>query len=100
MNNVKVERSVNRMITCKTIPVDTYIEGYEAYPVWSEELGWYHVPKAVKGWIDSVYVENGEVAYYVTQADDKFQGHRGTHIRPSLGDITILEEQKERILFH
>lgn len=65
---------------------DDYIEGYEHYG--------YSVKK-VKGWVDSIR-NDGERFFYSIQADDSWNGARGTIIFSELGDVVKLEN-KQRI---
>lgn len=68
------------------ITKNDYIEGIEHYG---------QSTKKVCGWVDSIS-NDGEHFVYSIQADDEWEGHRGTMIFSELGKVIKLEN-KERI---
>jgi hypothetical protein len=53
-----------------SIKVNDYIEGFEYF---GQNI------KSVKGWVDSIRIDKNETIYNI-QADDSYDGHRGTTI--------------------
>lgn len=65
---------------------DDYIQGTEYYG---------ESTKTVKGWVNRI-TNDGVHFIYDIQADDNWEGHRGTLILSELGEVEKLEH-KERI---
>jgi hypothetical protein len=76
-----------------TIQTNDYIEGTEHYG---------HATRKTKGWVDAITGPNsdGGICYDI-QADDEWQGSRGTTLFTALGEVVRLPD-KERIItqFH
>ena len=70
------------------IQINDYIEGYEYYGLND------HIKK-VRGWVDKIK-DDGEYFTYDIQADDNWNGYRGTTIFSELGKVEKLPS-KERI---
>lgn len=66
------------------IKINDYIEGYEYYG---------HTVKRIQGWVDSVDFSEGEGYHYNIQADDRWNGARGTIIFDFLGKVKKLKHK-------
>ena len=64
---------------------DDYIEGIETVGIFEPRQ------RLVKGWVDQYY--NSDPEMIAIQADDEFDGHRGTAVR---ADSAILLPKKDR----
>lgn len=71
----------------ESIQVNDYIEGVEEYG---------SSYKVITGWVDNISIWNGEYRFNI-QADDNWNGARGTTIFSEFGKINKLEP-KERIV--
>jgi hypothetical protein len=89
---VGIFRKLNKKENIRmSININDYIEGFEYYGM---------TIKPVKGWVDNIHTQNGEIVYDI-QADDYWDGHRGTSIFSSLGEVKYINsnEQRPRIYY-
>lgn len=49
--------------------------------------------KKIKGWVDQIRLNQGKYIIYDIQADDEWNGARGTFITTELGEVVKLENK-------